>query len=255
MKRAAALLVGMFVFTISHAKQEFKSPVVLISEQGIPFYQKNSSKIVPIASITKLMVAVAVLESEVPLNETVTITKQDVVSASPLRIGDTLTRAQLMNLALMSSDNRAAHALARSITGDTKYTIGLMNRIAIRLGMDSTRYVEPTGLSPYNRSSASDLSKLLSYASTLPTITEYSTMSSKIFPRKTFRNTNAYIRNGSWTDVLVSKTGFTNAAGKCIVVALSYKGRVYDIVILGSRSSSQRLRDLATAKRVIIAQT
>ena len=233
----------------------FSSPVVMISDStGRMYYEKNTSRVVPIASISKLMVAVIVLESGLSLDEQITITADDVVSSSKLRVGTSLTRGEMLNAALMSSDNRAAHCLARTITGNMKDAITLMNHKTTVLGMNATSFVEPTGLDKNNKSTAADLSKLLMYASQNEKITEYSTMPSNLIGKKQFYNTNAYVRSGVWDNVIVSKTGFTNAAGKCIAVTLSFGERLYDVVILGARNKKQRLNDLATAKRIIVAQ-
>lgn len=232
----------------------FKSPIVSISDSsGELYYQKNTTKVVPIASITKLMLAVVVLESGKSLDDEITITKADMVSNSRLPNGTTLTRGQMLHLALMSSDNRAAHCVARTLTGTLNDTIQKMNDTAHRLGMNFTTYVEPTGLDARNKSTANDLAKLLVYANQKPIITLYSTDRSTVVNKKQFFNTNPYIRGGTWSNAVVSKTGFTNAAGRCITVSMSVGEKIYDIVILGSRNKKQRLTDLATARKIILA--
>ena len=257
MKQTIFGVLALFVLSYpAYGKtQQFKSPIVVISEHGEQQYSKNASKVVPIASITKLMVAVVVLESGAPLDEVLTIEQDDVVSRSHLKVGTTLTREQMINVALMSSDNRAAHALARTLPGGVESTIAKMNEKATLLGMKETYYVEPTGLSVQNRSTALNLVKLLNYAQTIPLITKYSTMPMNEIAGRQFYSTNAYIRSGAWTDVIVSKTGFTNSAGKCIAVVLSIKEKFYDVVILGARNKKTRLKDLATARRMIYTMT
>ena len=266
MKNKLALLLTLSLFASpvfakhKHHKhpissRTFASPVVMISDStGKYHYLKNTLRIVPIASISKLMAAIVVLESGLSLDERITITKADVVSSSKLKVGTSLTRGEMLNAALMSSDNRAAHCITRTMTGNVTDAVNLMNKKAASLGMISTSFVEPTGLDKRNRSTAADLSKLLAHASHNPDITKYSTMSSNSINKQPFFNTNAYVRSGVWNNVVVSKTGFTNAAGKCIAVTLSFGNRLYDIVILGAKDKKQRLNDLATAKRMIVAQ-
>jgi D-alanyl-D-alanine endopeptidase (penicillin-binding protein 7) len=265
-KRLALILMLSVLSTPAFAKHKHKhksrptspfgSPVVLISDvSGITHYEKNSSKVVPIASISKLMAALVVLESGVPLDTPITITEEDVVSSSKLKVGTTLSRGEMINAALMSSDNRAAHCITRTLNGNLQHAVALMNEKARQLGMSSTVYVEPTGLDVRNKSTAADLSKLLVYTTHNAKITEYSTMASNQIGNKQFYNTNAYIRSGAWDNVLVSKTGFTNAAGKCIALSMMFGDKVYDVVILGARNKKQRLNDLAMAKKMILTKT
>jgi D-alanyl-D-alanine endopeptidase (penicillin-binding protein 7) len=151
----------------------------------------------------------------------------------------------------MSSDNRAAHALARTYPGGLTVAINTMNETATKLGMNETLYIEPTGLDARNHSTAADLTKLMNYAKQFPVITQYASMAKNEISDKVFYNTNAYIRSGEWTNIVLSKTGYTQAAGKCMVVVMNIREKLYDIVILGASSSKQRLKDLATAKKMI----
>lgn len=235
------------------AQGPFRSPVVLITnENGEKQFQKNAEKVVSIASITKLMISLITVEADLPMDEEITLIKDDAVSHSKTSTGEKYTRAELLNIALMSSDNRAAHALARTYPGGLNVAIQKMNDKAAELGMKKTKYVEPTGLSKLNKSTAEDLQKLLVVVRQLPTIVEYTSMPSTEIKERTFKNTNAYVRDSIWDNVIVSKTGTTSAAGKCVAVVVNIDNQDYSIVLLGARNSKQRMSDLATAKEMII---
>jgi D-alanyl-D-alanine endopeptidase (penicillin-binding protein 7) len=243
----------LHIATKLNNKSPFFSRVVFIKsvdEQNIVF-QKNVEKPSSIASITKLMVATIIAENNLPMDDQIQLTEEDAVASSRLKVGEKYTRGQLLNVALMSSDNRAAHALARTYPGGLTVAINTMNETATKLGMNETLYIEPTGLDARNHSTAADLTKLMNYAKQFPVITQYASMAKNEISDKVFYNTNAYIRSGEWTNIVLSKTGYTQAAGKCMVVVMNIREKLYDIVILGASSSKQRLKDLATAKKMI----
>jgi len=211
---------------------------------------RNERVAVPIASITKLMTALVVLDARQPMDETITITKDDVRgtpgSSSRLAAGARLTRADLMHLALMSSENRAAHALCRQYDGGLQACVKAMNAKAKALGMKSARFVEPTGLSAANVASPEDLVKLVRAAGANSTIRAYSTD-----PQHTvrvnkqsleFRNTNLLVDKSNW-QVTVQKTGYIAEAGRCLVMEAVIDGRDVVIVLLNSWGKLTRIGD------------
>lgn len=215
---------------------------------------RNEKTAVPVASITKLVTALVVLDARQSLHQTLTITSDDVRGtegqASRLPVGAKLTREELLRLALMSSDNRAAHALCRNYPQGKAACVKAMNRKAAALQMKSAHFVEPTGLSSGNVASAVDLAKLVMAAAANPTIGEYSTT-----PRHTvtinrhaveFRNTNLLVENPSW-QVDVQKTGYIPEAGRCLVMQTVIDHRPVVIVLLNSWGKYTRIAD---AKRV-----
>ena len=211
---------------------------------------RNERVAVPIASITKLMTALVVLDARQPMDETITITKDDVRgtpgSSSRLAAGARLTRGDLMHLALMSSENRAAHALCRQYDGGLQACVKAMNARAKALGMKSARFVEPTGLSAANVASPEDLAKLVRAAGANATIRAYSTD-----PQHTmrvnkqsleFRNTNLLVDKSNW-QVTVQKTGYIAEAGRCLVMEAVIDGRDVVIVLLNSWGKLTRIGD------------
>jgi len=211
---------------------------------------KNERAIVPIASITKLMTALVVVDANQALNEVIEITSEDIDSekhtTSRLSVGTKLIRSELLQLALMSSENRAAHALGRNYPGGLEGFVQAMNAKAQLLGMHDTRYIEPTGLSSRNVSSPTDLVRLMQTAALRPLIRQYTTsteMAVTVNNRvQQFRNTNALVKNPSW-DISVSKTGFINEAGRCLVMLTSIEGRDLAIVLLDSAGTMTRTAD------------
>ena len=208
----------------------------------------------PIASITKLMTALVVLEAGQPLDEQLAITREDRSGArygrSRLDVGTTLSRADLLHLALMSSENRAAHALGRNYPGGLAACVQAMNAKARALGMVSAQFVEPTGLSSGNVASSEDLAKLVVAASESPAIQEYSTDKSYAVPVRRhlveFRNTDSLVRNSTW-NIIVQKTGYIAAAGSCLVIKAIFESRSIVIVLLDSVGKHTRVAD---AKRI-----
>lgn len=231
---------------------DLKSSVALVVDQETDqvLFSKNSSAVLPIASITKLMTALVVLEAGLPLEERLTITQEDVDtekgSGSRLRVGTTLSRGEMLNLALMSSENRAAHALGRTFPGGMDAFVPHMNKKAQTLGMEHTTYVEPTGLSSRNQSTANDLSLLVREVSRHELIRELSTRQQArvaVGPRQMeFRNTNALVRNPAW-DIGVQKTGYISEAGRCVVMQAQLAGRKLIMVLLDSAGRYSRVGD------------
>jgi len=215
---------------------------------------RQEGKAVPIASISKLMTALVVLEARQPLDETLEITAADVRGTaggrSRLPSGTRLTRGDLLHLALMSSENRAAHALCRSYPGGLAACVTAMNDKAAALGMKATRFVEPTGLSSDNVASPVDLATLVRAASDNATIREYSTDDRHIvYVRRQpleFRNTNLLVDKPDW-QVKLQKTGYISEAGRCLVMETIIDSRPIVIVLLNSWGTLTRFAD---AKRI-----
>ena len=239
-------------------KPETRSATVLVLDEddGTVLYAKQSKKVMPVASITKLMTALVVLEGQQPLDETVTILQADrdrtKASASRLAVGTKLTRGELLHLALMSSENRAAQAVGRAYPGGLSSFIKAMNAKARALGMKQSRFADPTGLSSDNVSTAADLVKLVVAASREPLIEEYSTseqLTVKVGRQMLeFRNTNSLTSKDDW-DISVQKTGFTQLAGQCLVMRATIQDRPTVIVLLNSFGKLTRVADARRIRR------
>ena len=237
---------------------DLKSSVALVldSETNEVLFSKNSQAVLPIASLTKLMTAVVVTEAKLPLNEALTITDDDVDteknSRSRLRVGTTLSREEMLHLALMSSENRAAHALGRAYPGGLEAFVAAMNHKARELGMNDTHYVEPTGLSSRNQSSARDLATLVKAAQEHPIIRQFSTSPEfevAVGNRPTqFRTTNALVRSPAW-DIALQKTGYITEAGRCLVMQARMAGRQLIMVFLDSTGKYSRIGDAERVRR------
>ncbi|MBI5889957.1 MAG: D-alanyl-D-alanine endopeptidase [Nitrosomonadales bacterium] len=230
---------------------------VIYDEQGQrPLYTKNAETVVPIASITKLMTAMVILDANLPLDEPISIEAEDrdhlKGTRSRMSNGMMLTRGELLKLALMASENRAAAALARTYPGGTQVVLAMMNAKARELGMDSTRFFDPTGLHSENVSTAQDLVKMVMAAQSYDLIQQYSTSSSHIVNvdgRRTLRfvNTNPLVRNSSW-DIGLSKTGYISEAGRCLVMQAKILQRPVIIVLLDSWGKRTRVGDAVRVK-------
>jgi serine-type D-Ala-D-Ala endopeptidase (penicillin-binding protein 7) len=241
-------------------KPQIKSAAVLVMDEtdSSVLYSKQAQKVMPVASITKLMTALVVLDSEQPLEEAVTILPVDkdrtIGNASRLAVGSKLTRAELLHLALMSSENRAAQALGRSYEGGLGAFIKAMNAKAKELGMKNSRFVDPTGLSSGNVSTAADLTKLVVAASREPLIEEYSTSERLTVTvgrqRLEFRNTNSLTSKDDW-DISVQKTGYTQEAGQCLVLRTNIEDRPMVIVLLNSFGKLTRVADARRVRKWI----
>jgi D-alanyl-D-alanine endopeptidase (penicillin-binding protein 7) len=236
---------------------KLKSSSVLIVDQtdSQVLYSRNSDVAAPIASITKLMTALVVLEAKQPLDEPLEITEAELdlpkQNFSRLSVGTVLTRGDLMHLALMSSENRAAHALGANYPGGVPALVRAMNAKAAGLGMQSAHFADPTGLSSENVASPEDLSKLVIAASRNSVIREYSTDRSytvRVHRRLVeFRNTDKLVANPAW-NIIVQKTGYIAEAGKCLVMEAVIQGRNVVIVLLDSFGKYTRVADAQRVK-------
>lgn len=229
-----------------------RAALVMDAQTGEVLYSKNSSLAVPIASITKVMTAVVTADARLDMSEEITLQQIDFAgaggknSSSTLRAGDTMNRAELLLFALMKSENPAAAALARTYPGGRSAFVAAMNAKARQLGMTSTRYAESTGLDPHNVSSARDLGILVSAASQYGLIRQFSTTPTYDF-NLGYRvlksnNTNALVRNGGW-NINLSKTGYINEAGRCVVMHTTVNSRPAVVVLLGASTSQARTND------------
>ena len=235
------------------------SAIALIYDQRtqLPLYTKNPDARAPIASITKLMTAMVVLDAQQPLDEKISIDVADIDmlkgTHSRLRIGMSFTRSELLRLALMASENRAAAALARTYPGGYAAAIAAMNTKAYELGMQNTRFLDPAGLNSNNVSTAHDLVKMVAAASDYPLIHQYTTTASYSVDGRSkrgmhFANTNPLVRNVSW-DIGVSKTGYISEAGRCLVMEAVINQRSVIIVLLDSWGKSTRIGDANRIKK------
>jgi D-alanyl-D-alanine endopeptidase (penicillin-binding protein 7) len=225
-------------------KLSLRSASALVVDQlGNTVYAKGADKPRPIASITKLMTAMVTLDAKLPLQEKLTINKADrdkqKLTGSRLKYGATLTRSEMIRLALMASENRAAFALGRTYPGGTKAFVKAMNEKARTLGMHSSHFRDPAGLNPGNVASARDLAKMVRAAEHYPLIrTATTTRSMTVYPWKgrgplRYVNTNRLLKNKSWT-IQLSKTGYINEAGRCLTMQAEIAQRPLVIVLLNS---------------------
>ena len=238
------------------------STAALVVEQGgsEPIYQKNADVVVPIASISKLMTAMVVLDAQLPLSETLTIGNEDVDTLkgtrSRLKVGAQLTREDMLLLALMASENRAASALSRHYPGGSAAFIEAMNHKAAAIGLKDTRFSDPTGLTAANVSSARDLTKMVAAAAHYPLIRELSTTSERTVYANgrpvSFHNTNTLVRSpASGWEIALQKTGYIREAGKCLVMQAWLSNRPVVIVLLDSWGRLTRIGDANRIKRWI----
>jgi serine-type D-Ala-D-Ala endopeptidase (penicillin-binding protein 7) len=243
-------------FRDGHLALGSSSALVLDLESGHPLYEKNSNVVVPIASISKLMTAMVILDARQDMNEVISIDDADVDylkgTRSRLRVGVTMTRDTAMLLALMSSENRAAHALARNYPGGLSAFMVAMNRKARQLGMASSSFEEPTGLSSNNVSTAHDLALMVRAAYNYPKIRECSTTADAQVDLgghiSQFNNTNALIKNAQW-EIGLSKTGYISEAGRCLVMQAKVADKPVAIVLLDSSGKMTRVGDANRIKR------
>jgi len=222
---------------------DLKSSVALVIDQDTRevLFSKNDQAVLPIASLTKLMTGLVISEANLPMDEHITITQDDVDtekgSSSRLRVGASITRGEALHLALMSSENRAANALGRTYPGGLQTFVGRMNAKARALGMKDTRYVEPTGLSSRNQSSAHDLAILANAAYQDQLLRDYSTSTGHqvAIGNRTlhYNNTNRLVKNPDW-DIGLQKTGYISEAGQCLVMQAKVAGRKVIMVFLDS---------------------
>lgn len=236
--------------------------VMVIDEESQEILlKKNEGARLPIASLTKLMTGLIITEAKLPMGDRITITEADVdrekFSGSRLAVGRTFTRGELMTMSLMSSENRAAHALGRTYPGGLPAFVQAMNAKARELGMKDSAFVEPTGLSSNNRSSARDLIKLVQASSDSPALRYHSTLEGKEFGHGRgslqYRTTNALIRNPAW-DIDLQKTGYISEAGHCLLMQAQIAGRKVVMVFLDSTSKMARFTDAERVRRWIERQ-
>ena len=238
---------------------ELKSAAALVVDldDGRMIYAKNTQSIAPIASITKLMTAMVVLDSNLPLEETIYVDSADLDfvkhTNSRLGVGTGLPRRDMLRLALMSSENRAAASLGRAYPGGAEAFIAAMNRKAVELGMWNTRFVDPTGLSSENVSTAGDLVKMVRGAYQYPLIREFTTTPAHevetVAGRSLqFRNSNGLVKNSTW-EIGLSKTGYISEAGRCLVMQATIAARPVIIVLLDSWGRNTRVGDANRIKK------
>ena len=242
----------------AHDELELRSSVALVIDQDTRevLFRKNENAVLPIASLTKLMTGVVITGARLPMDELVTVTEDDIDnekgSRSRLAVGTSLTRGEMLHLALMSSENRAAHALGRTYPGGMAVFVSLMNAKAKLLGMWDTRYVEPTGLSSRNQSSAQDLATLVTAAHADPLLRELSTSAGYqvAVGNRTlqYNNTNRLIANPEW-EIGLQKTGYISEAGQCLVMQTKIAGRKLIMVFLDSAGKFSRLGDAERVRR------
>ncbi len=241
---------------------DLKSSAALVLDQDTRevLFSKNDHAVLPIASLTKLMTGLLVSEAHLPMDELITITEDDIDtekgSRSRLMVGTTLSRGELLLLALMSSENRAAHALGRTYPGGMATFVSVMNAKARMLGMKDTRYVEPTGLSSRNQSSAQDQARLVNAAYADSTVRQLSTspdhqveVGNRVLQ---FNTTNRLVKNPEW-EIGVQKTGYISEAGQCLVMQTRIAGRKLIMVFLDSAGKLSRIGDAERVRRWVEA--
>lgn len=247
------------------SEPEVRSALALVVDQGTGqrLYAKNPRTLAPIASITKLMSAMVVLDAGLPMDRRLVITEQDVDlqrgSHSRLRVGSSLTVREALQVALMSSENRAASALARAYPGGTVAFVAAMNRKARSLGMQDTRFVDATGLSSDNTSTAEDLVLMVEAASGYVLISEMTTRAAYLLGGRgragglPYRNTNVLVRNDRW-NIALSKTGYIRESGRCLVMSARIAGRPLIIVLLGAQGKLTPVGDANRIRRWVERQ-
>ncbi len=237
---------------------DLRSSVAMVIDQqtGEAIFQKNADAVLPIASITKVMTAMVVLDAGLSGTEMLEVTEADRDterhSSSRLPIGSRLSRAELLNLALMSSENRAASALSRNFPGGQGAFVRAMNAKAVAIGMSDSHFSDPTGLSSDNVANARDLARMVRAASAYPLIRQYSTASEAtvdLGPRQvTFRSTNRLIDDPAW-EIGMQKTGYISEAGKCLVMQARIESRTMIIVLLDASGAQSRFADAQRLRR------
>jgi D-alanyl-D-alanine endopeptidase (penicillin-binding protein 7) len=254
---AAAAVAAPGALDPAKLKLASANAIILDAGDGQPIYAKAANQVTPIASLTKLMTAMVVIDAAQPLDQPLAVDIEDFDflkgSRSRLAMGSTLPRGEMLRLALMASENRAASTLARYYPGGTQAFVAAMNAKAMLLGMSSTRYEDPTGLSPRNVSTASDLGRLVRAASDYPLIREYSTTPEHFVELQPygntlgFNNSNALVKNTAW-DIQLQKTGYIREAGRCVVMLANIASRPMVIVLLDSIGKYTRLGDAQRVK-------
>ncbi|OQW83236.1 MAG: D-alanyl-D-alanine endopeptidase [Proteobacteria bacterium ST_bin16] len=260
-------LICVLSFLTSNASAQKNNPdiksqaaLVFNAKNDRVIYDKNADKVMPIASITKLMTAMVTLDARLSPHEKITITNADVDklkhSSSRLPVGSTYSRQELLRLALMSSENRAAAALGRTYPGGAKAFVSAMNAKAKKLGMNNSRFIDSTGLNSGNVATARDLAKMVAASNNYAAIREFSTTSQhSVSPgnkrgQLQYVNSNSLVRNQGW-DINVSKTGYLSEAGRCLVMQAKISGQPMVIVLLNSWGKNTRIGDANRVKKWI----
>ncbi|WP_421412486.1 D-alanyl-D-alanine endopeptidase [Serratia plymuthica] len=248
LRRFRAVIALSLLFVIAPAQAAaplvLHSKAVLVVNQrtGKTLFQKQANRVLPIASLTKLMTAMVALDSRRPLGNKMRVTAADrdllKKTHSRLTLGSSLSRRDMLHIALMSSENRAAAALSRNYPGGRKAFVAKMNRKARSIGMKHARFYDPTGLTPRNVASANDLLKMVNHAYRYQTIRRFSTdRQHVVYPGRgqlVYRSSNGLINNRNW-NIQLQKTGYTNEAGHCLVMRTLIKGQPVVIILLGSQ--------------------
>lgn len=266
MKQIVFLFCIIFFYTNNTLAQknslDIKSQAAMVfnAQDDHVIYDKNADQVMPIASITKLMTAMVILDARLSPDEIITIENADVDklkhTTSRLPVGTSYARHELLRLSLMSSENRAAAALGRTYPGGTKAFVDAMNIKAKQIGMFNSQFVEPTGLSSSNVATARDLAKLVSASNSYATIREFSTTSEHFVSPGNKRgqlqyvNSNSLVRSQNWA-IDVSKTGYLNEAGRCLVMHANISGQSVVIVLLNSWGKNTRIGDANRVKKWI----
>ena len=255
----SVLILGALHVPVHAAGPNLLSQAALILDvrSGEPIYSKNANSVTPIASITKLMTAMVVLDAQQSLDQVLTVDVDDLdylkASRSRLSIGSELSRREMLQLSLMSSENRAASSLGRFYPGGLKAAVAAMNAKAKSLGMVNTHYFDTTGLSPQNVSTARDLALMVQAAQGYPLIREYSTQPDQYVQIPAtgqtlhYNNSNALVKSGGWS-ISLQKTGFIREAGRCVVMLAMIAQRPVVLVLLDSVGQFSRLGDAQRVK-------
>lgn len=239
------------------------SAMIVDPKSNQVLYQKNAQTRRPIASISKLMSAMVVLDAKQNMNDVLTISEEDIDylknSSSRLTVGTQLTRREMLHIGLMASENRAIHALGRYYPGGMSAFLKAMNQKAKALGMQNTVFYDPTGLDPRNQATAQDLVQMVIAAHQYPLIRQYSTATSgSVFTAsgrmENYRNSNALVRGGEW-DIELQKTGYIREAGRCMVVYANIQKRPLIIVLMNSPSTTRRVSDAQNMRNWITNQS
>ena len=258
LKKCIAVLLSSFTAAAFAAVPLGSQSVLVVEDGGKVLLEKNANVQVPIASLTKLMTAMVILDAKQDMDEQISIDRADVDtlkhSTSRVPVGAELSRADVLQLALMSSDNRAAAALARNYPGGLPAFHAAVNAKIRALGMTQTVLEEPTGLSPNNRSTATDLIKMATAASAYPDIRRITTDTKDVITveggKVEYHNTNRLVGAKGW-DVGLSKTGYTEEAGRCLIMRIKSAGKNATLVLLNAKASSARLMDAWNIRRFI----
>ncbi|MFZ6688304.1 serine hydrolase [Undibacterium sp. SXout11W] len=258
LKRLVGLCLVLHLSSVAAVQLNSQHVLVVEDGTGKVLLEKNATEVAPIASLTKLMTAMVILDSKPNMDEKISIESADMDtlkhSLSHVPVGATLPRKDVLQLALMSSDNRAAAALARTYPGGNVAFEKAVNVKIKALGMANTVIKEPTGLSPENTSTAADLVKMAVAASHYPQITDITTDTSDMIDikgrKRLFHNTNRLVGKKGW-DILLSKTGFTNEAGNCLIMRIKLAEKKATLVLLNASASSSRFVDAMNISRLI----